>query len=107
MNARQKAKKYKKQIIDMYERCNIRRPQIDCVNYDILTVGASITVHNEYLERPGVENRVRENLMYALTETEEFKHLVEFESVPMYSTYQTTIHAKLRGIKSNLDLEED
>lgn len=114
MNARQKAKHYKKMLLktrammlDMFKEMERSDRTIYRLQHDIIKVEASMTVDTYDLEYPSMEYAIRRGLMHRLADDETFKQLVEFVSHRDELTMKTTIHASLRGIKPRLEDEDD
>ena len=108
MNARQKAKKYKKALQECHRLLRYNRRLLDERNdLQVLRVGASMTVDTYDLENPGIEDSIRRGLMHRLADDEIFRELVEFVSHRDEVMMKTTIHASLRGIKPRLEDEDE
>lgn len=114
MNARQKAKHYKKMLLktrammlDMYKEMECSDKTIFKLQHDIIRVGASMTVDDRMIDSPDKVDLVRDELIYLLAKDEAFRQLVEFVSHRDEVMMKTTIHASLRGIKPRLEDDSD
>lgn len=100
MNARQKAKKYKKALQECHRLLIYNRRLLDeRKDLQVLRVGASMTVDTYDLTNPDIEDSIRRELIHRLADDEIFRQLVEFISRRDEINMKTTIHASLRGIK--------
>lgn len=108
MNARQKAKKYKKALLECHRLLIYNRRLLDeRKDLQVLRVGASMTVDDRMIDSPDKVDLVRDELIYLLAKDEAFRQLVEFISRRDEIMMKTTIHASLRGIKPSWEDEDE
>ena len=107
MNARQKAKKYKKALMECYKLLSYKNHLLEQRDLKVIRVGASMTVDDIKLTSSVKVDLVRDELIYLLAKDETFRELVEFVSHRDEVMMKTTICASLRGIKPRLEDEDE
>lgn len=94
MNARQKAKKYKKELECL--RSMLIKPQIIYEDRHIVTIGANLVIDSSFVCPP--EEFIHKRLFSQLSESDDFRNAVVIESNHNDRTLQTLYTARLQVV---------
>lgn len=110
MNARQKAKKYKKMLNELrvawWQMNDVHMNFVSKTDQSIVTVRSEITLNRDEMIYVNTRPDIYEELIHILAKSDEFKQLLLFELVADVFSGQDTYRATLKALKPDIGKEE-